>query len=153
MALQQVIKRHSEVNPTTVSTSVQQKCALLKQQPEPPSFKKTQCSELVLDGAHFSLKASDNCVQLKYGNIAVVRNFIESDGNRSICGQFFRNLGNLYTSKLPSSELGIFRATGLSMQYSVGSVQDIRWKCVCLQYNQGHDCKPETGAGREHNRR
>lgn len=133
------------MNPTTVSSSVQQKCALLKLHrdgPELPSFKGTQYSELVLHGAHFSLKPSDNCVQLKDGNIAVVRNFIESDGNRSVCGQFFRNLSNLYFSKLSSSELGMFRATGLSKQYSVWSVQDIRWKWVCLQYNQGYAVFP-----------
>ncbi|KAG0410069.1 hypothetical protein HPB47_012808, partial [Ixodes persulcatus] len=45
LALRQVIKSHSEMNPTTVSSSVQQKCALLKLHrdgPEPPSFKGTQ---------------------------------------------------------------------------------------------------------------
>lgn len=139
LALQQVVKRQSELTFASSPSSAKQVPVLLKPHcdgPEPPNFQGSQYCELILDYTHLSLKTSDNCVQVKDGNIVLIRNFLEVNGEHSICGQFFKVLDNLYISVVPSSKLGIFRATSLSAEYSLWNVKDIKCKCVCLPSEQ-----------------
>lgn len=104
--------------------------------PEPPNSQRSQCCELILGGTHFCVKLPDKCVQLRDGNIGLTRYFLEENGEHSICGQFFRELDNLYLNGVCSVEVGIFRATSLSAEYSLWCVKYIKCKCVCLKYDQ-----------------
>lgn len=140
LALQQVIKRHSELASTSLPSSKGQQSPLLNEHhdgPEPPNFQGSQYCEFILHGTHLSVKLADNCVQVKDGNVVIIRNFLKEKEKISICGQFFKVLDNLYVSGVPSSQLGIFKASQLSSEYSLWSVKDVKCKCVCLAYEQG----------------
>lgn len=138
-----VIKKHAERSSTSspsYANYAKQRLALMKYHdgPEPPNFQGSQYCDLILGGTYFSVKLSDNCVQLRDGNIVLIRNFLEENGEHSICGQFFKGLDNLYVSGLPSAELGIFRAASLSGEYSLWCVKNIKCECVCLPHEQSY---------------
>lgn len=93
LALQQVIKRASELISTSSPSSAKQSPARLKQHcdgHEPPNFHGSQYFELILEGTRLSVKPCDNCIQMKDGNVVLIRNFLEENEERSICGQFFK---------------------------------------------------------------
>ncbi|CAN7987314.1 unnamed protein product [Ixodes hexagonus] len=136
----QVIKRKSELVSASSPSSAKRSPAKLKQHrdgPVPPNFHGSQYFEHILEGTRLSLMPSDNCVQLKDRNVVLIRNFLQENGEHSICGQFFRVLDNLYISVVPSCELGIFKASSLSTEYSLWSVKDIKCKRVCLPHGEG----------------
>lgn len=67
--------------------------------------------------AILSTKSSDRCVHVRDGNIVLIENSLEQGGVLSICGKVFTAVKNLYKHPLPSSDLLIYEAGGLSDCY------------------------------------
>uniref|UniRef100_L7LXZ4 Putative tick transposon n=1 Tax=Rhipicephalus pulchellus TaxID=72859 RepID=L7LXZ4_RHIPC len=136
-ALQQVVKRLSESGLTGSVVSPSRNCPIELSGPHnngpvPPDFHGEQYSTLAMEGTVLKLNKLDNCVKLKNGHIVLIRNFLCSASGIFICGNFFSTLNNLYVCPLPSSELMIFSAQGLSEEFSVWCVDNVQHKCVCL---------------------
>lgn len=100
--------------------------------PVSPGFEGSQYSVLEMKGTVLKLGKLDNCVQLKNGHIVLITNLLQSLSGISSCGHYFTTLSDLYLRPIPSSQLMIFAAKGLSGVLAVWSVNDIQHKCVCL---------------------
>ena len=78
-----------------------------------------------------SVKAGDNCMLLKDGTPAVVKNIVKMNDETLIICSEFENVSDAFLHPLPSSKLSICSVTGESSRLFIISVDDVRCKCVC----------------------
>lgn len=75
---------------------------------------------------------ADSCVSIRdKGPVLVVNVLLQHKSMYVVCQQFKR-LSDLFVHPLPSSKLGIYKASGLSKELFVASVSDIASKCFCF---------------------
>ena len=83
-----------------------------------------------------SLSRADNCVVIKDVGPVLVRNVLLLKEKYYVVCESFTQLSDLFFHPLPSSHIGIVKATESCGKLVVISVDDILFKCVCLPFDR-----------------
>lgn len=107
--------------------------------PVPPNFQGQQFSKVTVENKVLSTKAGDSCVKMRDGNIVQIRNLLVTDGEVSICGQYYTNISSFHDAVLQLTDIGVYKAKELSRSLSVWGVKEFSEKCVCLPLHKSTD--------------
>ncbi|EEC12172.1 hypothetical protein IscW_ISCW009445, partial [Ixodes scapularis] len=115
--------------------------------PTPPGFKGKQFRKLVLPSMVVEINTCDSCLLMEDGNVVVARNVVLDGGEVKICGQFFKQLANFYTSIAHIDRLCIYKASRLSSASALWNVKQIKSKCCCFPCGSGFVVTPLLHTG------
>ena len=105
-----------------------------------------QYEQMQLKDYCVSRKKGDNCVRI--GNdIAIVRNILKCGTDLFVAFQTFKRMDDFFSYPANSSELGIYKVTGLSMEIKVTSVSDISHKYILLPLSASFVAMPLIHTG------
>lgn len=77
----------------------------------------------------------DKCVHIG-SNIAIIRNILHLNGDVSVVYQVFAKVGNLFTHPTKSTNVGIYKVSGLKTRLMVTSINSVTKKCTLMYYKK-----------------
>ena len=96
----------------------------------------SQYSDITWKSLHFSVRDSDNCVQIG-SKVCLIRNIIKSGDAIKLIFEPFCRVSDFFlppVSPLPSSHLDIYKVSHLSRSIKAADISDITYKFVRLPY-------------------
>lgn len=81
-----------------------------------------------------STSVGNNVCKLEDGNIAIVMNFVKSDGSIKIIGKQLTKVQEFFIKPCPSSSIGIVYVSDLS-GLKIWNLTDIVMKCIMFPYS------------------
>ena len=88
-----------------------------------------------LENFTVSTLTRDRCVQIG-SHIAVVKNFLDLDGDFAVVYQTFSNVANFFNLPIKSSKVGIYKVSRLDDKLRVKLIASIDKKCTLLPYKK-----------------
>ena len=94
----------------------------------------SQFSDICCDSIHFSVRKSDNCVQVGL-QVGLIRNIVKSGSDIKFIFEPFRTVSDFFKEPLPSSTLDIYVVANLKVGSNIAvSFSDIKCKYVRFPY-------------------
>ena len=150
--LQQVIRRLSEQQIHVLRNRVHKisdsnvlKCAAYQEHskwsvPEGHRDAK-QYRQASINSLHVSIKKSDSCILTSDNKLCIITNILQSRSQLSIVARSFTQVHNFFEYPLPSTSLGIMRASLLHLSHHETIIlpENVSKKCVMLPYDDSEN--------------
>ncbi|KAK6178907.1 hypothetical protein SNE40_011389 [Patella caerulea] len=95
----------------------------------------SQLSDITWKSLHYSVRDSDNCVQVGT-KIGIIRNILKLDTDIKLIFEPFGSVSDFFQEPLPSSHLDIYKVSRLTGSYIDASFTNITCKFVRLPYKK-----------------
>lgn len=95
-----------------------------------------QYKQIILKEYMLSTSVGNNVCKLRDGTIAVITNFVKSDGSVKIIGKKFTKVQDFFTKPCPSYSIDVVYVSDLS-DLMFWNLPDIVMKCIMLPYSNG----------------
>jgi hypothetical protein len=86
---------------------------------------------------NLSSKTGDNCILIKDGTPALIKNIIKKENDISVICAKFNAVDEAFTYPLNSTKLNICKVAGESSNLFVVPLSDVRYKCVSCPVDNG----------------
>lgn len=143
--LQQAAYRDLEKGPQNVILENEENQVFLSMQRNHPVneiINGIQYKKITVNNIIFQCNNKDSCFKTVDGEIAILHNIVQRQGQIYFVGHFFSQTGNAYEYPLSSVELGIVRVSHLSMEKRIVLLTNIAAKCWLMPDGNSFVCVP-----------